>query len=225
MNINDLNLSGDWLDLLTEEIQKPYFSSLTSYLTDERKHRVIFPPEKDVFSAFNETSFGKIKVVIIGQDPYHRKGQANGLCFSVAEGVKTPPSLKNIFKELHSDIGIEIPKKGDLTSWAKQGVLMLNSTLTVRESCPGSHQKKGWEIFTDSVIRLISQKKQNIVFLLWGKFAQSKANLIDAKRHHILEAAHPSPFSAHRGFLGCNHFSKTNEILIESGETPINWKI
>ena len=169
------------------------------------------------------TPLEKIKVVIIGQDPYHGIGQAHGLCFSVNDGVKFPPSLKNIFKELQSDLGIPIPISGNLTHWSEQGVFLLNNTLTVREKTPTSHQKKGWEEFTDAVIKLISEQKSGVVFLLWGSFAQSKENLIDTTKHHILKAAHPSPFSAHRGFFGCKHFSTTNKILIEQGKTPINF--
>ncbi|MCW8897249.1 MAG: uracil-DNA glycosylase, partial [Flavobacteriales bacterium] len=183
----------------------------------------IFPPEKEIFNAFNLTPLEKIKVIIIGQDPYHGIGQAHGLCFSVNDGIKFPPSLKNIFKELQNDLDIPIPISGNLTHWAKQGVFLLNNTLTVREKTPTSHQKKGWEEFTDAVIKLISEQKSGVVFLLWGSFAQSKENLIDATKHHILKAAHPSPFSAHKGFLGCKHFSTTNKILIEQGKTPINF--
>lgn len=219
----DILLSDSWKKLLSSEINAPYFTDLLYFLAEDKKNYRIFPPEKEIFNAFNLTPLEKIKVVIIGQDPYHGVGQAHGLCFSVNDGVKFPPSLKNIFKELQSDLDIPIPLSGNLTHWAEQGVFLLNNTLTVREKTPNSHQKKGWEEFTDAVIKLISEQKSGVVFLLWGSFAQSKENLIDASKHHILKAAHPSPFSAHRGFLGCQHFSKTNKILIQQGKTPINF--
>lgn len=219
----DILLSDSWKKLLSSEINAPYFSDLLHFLAEDKKNYRIFPPEKEIFNAFNLTPLEKIKVVIIGQDPYHGVGQAHGLCFSVNDGVKFPPSLKNIFKELESDLDVPIPLSGNLTHWAEQGVFLLNNTLTVREKTPNSHQKKGWEEFTDAVIKLISEQKSGVVFLLWGSFAQSKENLIDASKHHILKAAHPSPFSAHRGFLGCQHFSKTNKILIQQGKTPINF--
>ena len=219
----DILLSDSWKKLLSSEINAPYFADLLHFLADEKKSHRIFPPEKEIFNAFNLTPLEKIKVVIIGQDPYHGIGQAHGLCFSVNDGVKFPPSLKNIFKELQSDLDIQIPLSGNLTHWAEQGVFLLNNTLTVREKTPTSHQKKGWEEFTDTVIKLISEQKSGVVFLLWGSFAQSKENLIDTTKHQILKAAHPSPFSAHRGFLGCKHFSKTNKILIQQGKTPINF--
>lgn len=219
----DILLSDSWKKLLSSEINAQYFADLLHFLADEKKSHRIFPPEKEIFNAFNLTPLEKIKVVIIGQDPYHGVGQAHGLCFSVNDGVKFPPSLKNIFKELQSDLDIPIPLSGNLTHWAEQGVFLLNNTLTVREKTPTSHQKKGWEEFTDAVIKLISEQKSGVVFLLWGSFAQSKENLINTSKHHILKAAHPSPFSAHRGFLGCQHFSKTNKILIQQGKTPINF--
>lgn len=223
-NINP-NIEKSWKNALLEEFNKVYFSELKSFMIEEKKKHKIYPPEDLIFSAFNRTPIDKVKVVIIGQDPYHGVGQANGLCFSVSDGIKLPPSLKNIFKELNSDLGIEMSKSGNLESWADQGILMLNATLTVRHSEAGSHQKRGWEKFTDAVIKLISDQKENIVFLLWGNFAQSKSSLINEKKHHILKAAHPSPFAAHRGFFGCKHFSKTNEILQRLGKSPINWKI
>lgn len=219
----DILLSDSWKKLLSSEINAPYFTDLLYFLAEDKKNYRIFPPEKEIFNAFNLTPLEKIKVVIIGQDPYHGIGQAHGLCFSVNDGVKFPPSLKNIFKELQSDLDIPIPLSGNLTHWAEQGVFLLNNTLTVREKTPTSHQKKGWEEFTDAVIKLISEQKSGVVFLLWGSFAQSKENLIDTTKHHILKAAHPSPFSAHRGFLGCQHFSKTNKNLIQQGKTPINF--
>lgn len=216
-------LSTSWKKLLSSEINAPYFADLLHFLVDEKKNNHIFPPEKEIFNAFNLTPLEKIKVVIIGQDPYHGVGQAHGLCFSVNDGVKFPPSLKNIFKELQSDLDIPTPLSGNLTHWAEQGVFLLNNTLTVREKTPTSHQKKGWEEFTDAVIKLISEQKSGVVFLLWGSFAQSKENLIDTTKHHILKAAHPSPFSAHRGFFGCKHFSKTNELLKKQEQKPINF--
>lgn len=216
-------LSDSWKKLLSSEINAPYFTDLLQFLAAEKKNHHIFPPEKEIFNAFNLTPLEKIKVVIIGQDPYHGIDQAHGLCFSVNDGIKLPPSLKNIFKELQSDLNIPMPISGNLTHWAEQGVFLLNNTLTVREKTPTSHQKKGWEEFTDAVIKLISEQKSGVVFLLWGSFAQSKENLIDTTKHHILKAAHPSPFSAHRGFLGCKHFSITNEILKKQGQKPINF--
>ena len=191
----------------------------------ERKNFTIFPENDALFNAFNQTNLDGLKVVILGQDPYHGKGQAHGLSFSVPNGVKTPPSLRNIFKELQSDLNLPISTNGNLNTWAKQGVLLLNSTLTVREKQAGSHQNLGWEEFTDSIITKISTEKEGIIFLLWGAFAQKKSILIDEKKHHILTAAHPSPFSAYRGFLGCKHFSKTNKILIKNNQKPINWKL
>jgi len=194
-------------------------------LLDEKKHHSIYPKGKEIFNAFNYTPFNKVKVVILGQDPYHGMGQAHGLSFSVPDGVKQPPSLKNIFKEIASDLNLPLPETGNLSPWAKQGVLLLNATLSVRVKQAGSHQKKGWEEFTDSVIQNISQKKKGVIFLLWGRFAQDKAELIDKNKHHILTAPHPSPFSVYRGFFGCKHFSKTNKLLAEQGLKEIDWKI
>lgn len=221
--MTNIPLNDSWKSLLSNEFNAPYFTELLQFLADEKKNYKIFPPKNEIFNAFNHTPLEKIKVVIIGQDPYHGVGQAHGLCFSVNDDVKFPPSLKNIFNELQSDLEIPIPTSGNLTHWAHQGIFLLNNTLTVREKTPTSHQKKGWEEFTDSVIKLISEQKSGVVFLLWGNFAQSKENLIDTSKHHILKAAHPSPFSAHRGFLGCKHFSKTNEILKKQGQEPINF--
>lgn len=218
-------LESSWKEQLKNEFNAPYFSKLKSFLKAEKKSKIIYPPGQMIFSAFNSAPFEKVKVVIIGQDPYHGAGQANGLCFSVSPGVAVPPSLVNIYKELKSDLGLEIPQNGDLSSWAKQGVLLLNATLTVRKGEPGSHQKQGWENFTDAVIKKISDEKTGVVFLLWGKFAQDKANLVDGNKHFVLMAAHPSPFSAYNGFFGCKHFSKTNELLRRSGKEEINWKI
>jgi len=223
--IGQIKIEQTWLNKLNIEFEKPYFIKLNQYLEVEKKAFTIFPKEEFIFEAFNRTSFDNVKVVLLGQDPYHGAGQAHGLCFSVNKGVKLPPSLKNIYKEIKSDLGVEPALHGDLSSWADQGVFMLNSTLTVRESSPGSHQQQGWETFTDEVIKIISRDKKNVVFILWGKFAQSKAALIDSEKHFILQAAHPSPFSAHNGFFGCKHFSKTNEFLDSKGINPIDWEI
>lgn len=216
-----------WKDVLSEEFEKPYMKDLKSFLLKEKQEgKVIFPPGPMIFNAFNHTPFDKVKVVILGQDPYHGDGQAHGLSFSVQRGVGTPPSLRSIYKELESDIpGFVSPRHGELTQWADQGVLLLNATLTVRKAEPASHHKKGWEIFTDQVIRTLSEKRTGLVFLLWGKNAQAKIPLIDSSKHTILTAAHPSPYSAYSGFFGCRHFSKTNEILAGQGKTPINWQI
>lgn len=214
-------LKNDWKTYLNPQFSDNYFVKIHQ----ERKQYTVFPEEKDVFKAFELTSFANTKVVILGQDPYHGVGQAHGLSFSVPEGIKIPPSLKNIFKELNADLGLPISKNGNLTNWAKQGVLLLNATLTVREGQPNSHQKLGWETFTDAVIKTISEHKSGVVFLLWGKFAQNKIQLIDAYKHFILKAAHPSPFSAHNGFFGCKHFSKANELLKKQGLKEIDWEI
>lgn len=213
-----------WKKELSNEFQASYFSQLKSFLVQDREKYTIFPPGKLIFAAFDNTPFDEVKVVIIGQDPYHGKGQANGLCFSVGPNVPKPPSLVNIFKELQSDLGFPIPDKGGLEKWAQQGVLLLNATLTVREGQAGSHQGKGWEQFTDAVIKKISSEKKGIVFLLWGRFAHTKEELIDANKHFILKAAHPSPL-ARGAFFGCKHFSKTNKILEQHGIQPIDWKI
>ena len=218
-------IEESWKAVLSDETNKDYFLKLKQFLLDERKRHTIYPNEKDIFNAFNYTPFAKVKVVILGQDPYHGNGQAHGLSFSVPNGVKTPPSLRNIFKELQADLNVPISSNGNLSHWAKQGVLLLNTTLTVREKKAGSHQKLGWENFTDKIIEKISKKKEGIIFLLWGAFAQRKSILIDAKKHHVLTAAHPSPFSAYRGFFGCKHFSKTNGILIKNNQQPIDWKL
>ena len=225
MTITKLHLNSEWKAFLKEELNSNNFQAIISTLLIERKNHTIFPKNDEIFNAFNFTIPNKIKVVILGQDPYHRESQAHGLAFSVPNGVKIPPSLRNIFKELKSDLNHSISSNGNLESWAKQGVLMLNASLTVREKVAGSHQKLGWETFTDSVIKKISDKKEGIIFLLWGAFAQKKLELIDKRKHHILITSHPSPFSAYRGFLGCNHFSKTNKILIKNNQQTINWKI
>lgn len=219
----DPKIEPSWKNVLIDEFNKPYFVALKEFLVEEKKKYVVYPAGANIFNAFACTPFNKVKVVIIGQDPYHGPGQAHGLSFSVPEGIQKPPSLVNIFKELQSDIGKPIPESGNLESWARQGVLLLNATLTVRANQAGSHQKHGWEQFTDSVIRTLSNQKSGLVFLLWGRFAQDKAALIDASKHHILKAAHPSPLSAYNGFFGCKHFSKTNEILLSQGETAIEW--
>lgn len=218
------NISKSWQLMLQKEYEKSYFLELLRFLESETSKTTVFPKETDVFKAFELTSFEAIKVVIIGQDPYHGLNQAHGLSFSVTKNSKIPPSLKNIFKELQSDLGISIPTYGDLTQWAKQGVLLLNATLTVRQGLPGSHQKKGWETFTDAVIKCISDEKEQVVFLLWGNYAKTKAGLIDANKHFILEAAHPSPL-ARGAFFGSKHFSKTNNYLISKNRTPIKWNL
>lgn len=218
-----IKLESSWKEALKEEFEKPYFKKLsqtvkTAYLTQS-----VFPPPKLVFNAFSQCPFDNVKVVILGQDPYHGKGQAHGLSFSVPDDIQTPPSLQNIYKEIKSDVGTEIASSGNLEHWAKQGVLLLNATLTVLQGTPGSHQGLGWETFTDGVIRKISDEKEHIVFLLWGKYAQGKEVLIDPSRHLVLKAPHPSPFSAHTGFLGCKHFSQTNTYLRQHGFEEIEW--
>ena len=218
-------IEASWKDILKDEFSKTYFCNLKSFLMEEKKYHVVYPKGKNIFNAFYHTPFNNVKVVIIGQDPYHGEGQAHGLAFSVSDEVKIPPSLKNIFKEIMEDCNIANPKTGNLTSWAKEGVLLLNSTLTVRAKQAGSHQKKGWEIFTDKIIKVLSDKKDNMVFILWGKFAQDKSRLIDTNKHYILKASHPSPFSAYNGFFGCKHFSKTNKFLKSIGKKQINWEI
>lgn len=219
----DVKIAPSWKEKLSPEFNKPYFLALTKFVKEEYKNGRVFPPGKEIFNAFHHCDFDKVKVVIIGQDPYHGSGQANGLCFSVRDDIKIPPSLVNIFKEIKEDIGKSIPATGNLERWAEQGVFLLNATLTVRAQSPGSHQNKGWEIFTDEVIKTISEAKEHIVFLLWGAFAQNKAALIDGSKHLVLKSAHPSPFSAHRGFLGNRHFSKTNAYLKEHGKSEIDW--
>lgn len=222
----EVQIENSWKQLLVDEFQKPYFKDIKKFLLSERQHgNKIYPAGPNIFNAFNLTPFDQIKVVIIGQDPYHNPGQAHGLCFSVPDKIALPPSLQNIYKELKSDLGIPISKSGELTRWAQQGVLLLNALLTVRANQPASHHKVGWETFTDAVIKKISDFKTGVVFLLWGKYAQEKQVLIDLSKHHILKAAHPSPFSAGNGFFGCKHFSLTNELLVKDGKTPIDWKL
>lgn len=218
-----VNIGNDWDEILADEWEKPYYKNLRAFLKNEYSTQRIYPHMNDIFNALKYTSFEDTKVVIIGQDPYHGVGQAHGLCFSVKQGVMPPPSLKNIFKELNSDIGKPIPPHGELTDWAKQGVLLLNAVLTVREGQPTSHKAAGWETFTDRVIDELNRKTTPVIFLLWGAYAQKKAEIITNPIHKKLLSVHPSPLSASRGFLGCKHFSKTNELLIENGLSPINW--
>ena len=218
-----VKIEKSWQEVLQPEFDKPYFESLVGFVKQEYASRTIFPPAGQIFNAFNTCPFNNVKVVILGQDPYHGPGQAHGLCFSVNDGIPFPPSLQNIFKEITSDLGFPAPKTGNLTRWAEQGVLLLNATLTVRASQAGSHQGKGWEEFTDSVIKIISEKAENVVFILWGSYAIKKKALINASKHCILTAPHPSPLSSYRGFFGCKHFSKTNEYLQSVGKTPIEW--
>lgn len=213
-----------WQDALAEEKQKPYFKAILQHLKDESQAgKVIYPPQPEIFNALKLTPFEDVKVVIIGQDPYHGPNQAHGLCFSVKPGIKAPPSLVNIYKELHSDLGLEIPTHGNLESWAKQGVLLLNATLTVEAHKPQSHAKIGWQTFTDTIITTLNNHPETIIYLLWGAYAQSKQRLIDTSKHIIFTAPHPSPLSAHRGFLGCQHFSKANAALESAGRSPIDW--
>jgi len=220
----DVNIEPSWKVQVSSEFEKPYFSALTNFVRSEYASQTCYPKGKDIFSAFDNSTFDTTKVVIIGQDPYHGPNQANGLCFSVKDGIPHPPSLVNIFKEIKTDIGTPYPKSGNLERWAEQGVLLLNATLTVRAHHAASHQNKGWETFTDAVIRTLSNKKEGLVFLLWGGFAKKKASLIDKTKHHILTSGHPSPLSANRGlWFGNRHFSKTNKILSENGQNPIQW--
>ncbi|MBT4161849.1 MAG: uracil-DNA glycosylase [Gammaproteobacteria bacterium] len=223
-----IELEPTWLEQLNTEFEKPYMQSLREFLTSEKsKGKVIFPAGSEYFNALNTTAYDDVKVVILGQDPYHGPGQAHGLCFSVREGVRLPPSLVNIYKEIQSDLGLspEDFKHGCLESWASQGVLLLNSVLTVERSSAASHQGKGWETFTDKVIESLSNRDKPCVFLLWGSYAQKKGSVIDRSRHRVLTAPHPSPLSAHRGFFGCRHFSECNRLLEELGETPIDWRV
>lgn len=214
---------NDWDELLKEEFEKPYYRELRAFLKEEYKKHRVYPNMYDIYNALKLTPRKNVKAVILGQDPYHRPGQAHGLCFSVQRGVPVPPSLQNMYKELAADIGMETPQSGFLLPWAKEGVLMLNTTLTVREGAPLSHKGKGWETLTDKVIALVNEKTSPVVFLLWGSHARAKKAAIDTKKHLVLEAAHPSPLSAYNGFFGCRHFSKTNEFLTHHGIEPINW--
>ena len=218
-----VKIEKSWQEVLQTEFDKPYFENLVGFVKQEYASNTIFPPAGQIFNAFNTCPFNNVKVVILGQDPYHGPGQAHGLCFSVNDGIQFPPSLQNIFKEITSDLGIPAPKTGNLTRWAEQGVLLLNATLTVRASQAGSHQGKGWEEFTDAVIKTISEKAENVVFILWGSYAIKKKALINASKHCILTAPHPSPLSSYRGFFGCKHFSKANNYLKSIGKEPIAW--
>jgi len=219
----DIRIAPSWKKRLADEFNKPYFIDLVGFVKQEYSTQLVYPPGKEIFVSFDCCDFSDTKVVIIGQDPYHGPGQANGLCFSVRDGVRTPPSLVNIFKEIKEDLGKPVPTSGDLTRWATQGVLLLNATLTVRASSPGSHQNKGWESFTDAVIKKLSEEKQHVVYLLWGAYAQKKGEIIDRSKNLVLMSAHPSPFSADRGFFGCKHFSKTNDYLKSKGLKEIDW--
>lgn len=219
----NVKIEDSWKSVLKDEFEKAYFKDLTDFVKSEYSSQTIFPPGRQIFSAFEHTPFDRVKVVIIGQDPYHGRGQANGLCFSVSDGIPFPPSLQNIFKELKDDLNIEIPKSGNLERWADQGVLLLNATLTVRESNAGSHQNRGWEQFTDAVIQKLSTEKQYLVFILWGSYAQKKGAMIDPSKHFIIKSAHPSPLSSYRGFFGSKPFSKTNQFLKSIGKEEIKW--
>jgi len=219
----DVKIESSWKAVLQTEFDKEYFATLTAFVRNEYKTRLTFPPANLIFNAFDQCPFDKVKVVIIGQDPYHGDGQAHGLCFSVNDGVAFPPSLLNIFKEIERDLGKSMPSSGNLIRWAQQGVLLLNATLTVQAHMAGSHQGKGWEAFTDAVIRKIAEEKEQVVFLLWGSYAQKKGDFIDSKRHLVLKSVHPSPLSAYRGFIGNNHFSLANTYLRQNGQPEINW--
>jgi uracil-DNA glycosylase len=222
----DIQIEETWKEILKDEFDKTYFQHIVAFLKAEKASgKIIYPPGSLIFNSFKQTPFSNVKVVIIGQDPYHNPRQAHGLSFSVPDGIAKPPSLLNIFKELKNDLGIPIPENGNLTKWASQGVLLLNASLTVRQNEPGSHAQIGWLQFTDQVIKKISDEKEGIIFLLWGKFAQEKQALIDETKHFVLKAAHPSPLSANNGFFGCKHFSKTNELLMNQHKNPIDWKI
>ena len=222
----DVQIEESWKQVLKDEFSKSYFQQIATFIKAEKAlGKIIYPPGSLIFNAFYKTPFDKVKAVILGQDPYHNRGQAHGLSFSVPQGITKPPSLVNIFLELRNDLGIAPSVHGNLEKWAQQGVLLLNATLTVRENEPGSHSKIGWIDFTNEVIKKISDEKNGVVFLLWGKFAQDKQILIDETKHHVLKAAHPSPFSADKGFFGCRHFSKTNELLMNQGDEPIDWKL
>ena len=219
----DVKISESWKNLLQEEFNKPYFEELTRFVKSEYSAGQVFPAGRNIFRAFDKCPFDKLKVVIIGQDPYHGVGQANGLCFSVDDGVQYPPSLQNIFKEIHDDIGSPIPSSGNLDRWAEQGVLLLNAVLTVRAHQAASHAGRGWEQFTDAVVRTIAQRKEGVVYMLWGNYAQRKGQIADPERNLILKSVHPSPLSVYRGFFGCKHFSKANDYLIQQGKEPIAW--
>lgn len=234
LNIRKENIAGTtidptieehWKSMLREDFNRPSFALLKEFLVAEKNKYPVFPPGSLIFNAFNQTPFDKVRVVLLGQDPYHGPGQAHGLCFSVPKGIPHPPSLVNIFKELKDDLGIPPPESGDLTGWARQGVLLLNATLTVRQNQAGSHQNKGWEPFTDAAISKLSLHRNGLIFVLWGNFAIAKKSLIDVSRHFVLTAAHPSPLSAHRGFFGCRHFSRINHLLEQMGTEKIDWRL
>ncbi|MDD6300409.1 MAG: uracil-DNA glycosylase [Ruminococcus sp.] len=220
-----VSIGNDWDAILADEFKKPYYLALRQFLKEEYSSKVIYPSMYDIFNAFRYTPYSDVKVVLLGQDPYHGAGQAHGLCFSVKDGVAPPPSLVNIFKELNHDVGCTVPQSGCLTKWAERGVMLLNSVLTVREGAAGSHRGKGWETFTDSVISRLNDRKVPIVFMLWGNYAKSKIPLITSDRHLVLTAAHPSPLSASYGFFGCRHFSKANDFLVSNGMTPVDWQL
>lgn len=225
LNLADY-LDAAWQSHLAKELQQPYMQALAAFLDEQYDNNVsIFPPQKQIFNALNSTPLEQVKVVILGQDPYHGSGQAHGLCFSVQRDVKVPPSLVNIYKELQRDLGLAMPTQGNLQAWAEQGVLLLNATLTVEQAKAGSHQGKGWEQFTDKVIELVNAQREGVVFMLWGSYAQNKGQMIDRDRHLVLESVHPSPLSAHRGFIGNGHFSKANAYLLEHGQIPIDWSV
>lgn len=219
------DIEDRWYEVLKQEFDSAYFADIKRFLIEEKRQHVVYPPSPLIFNAFNLTPFDDVKVVILGQDPYHNIGQAHGLAFSVPDGIQKPPSLQNIFKELNQDLGMQIPATGNLEKWAKEGVLLLNASLTVRANMAASHAKIGWQRFTDAAIKALSDKKQNLVFILWGNYAIAKENLIDHEKHLILKTVHPSPLSASRGFFGCHHFSKTNEYLINNNIKPIDWNI
>jgi uracil-DNA glycosylase len=219
----EIKMEPSWKARLQPEFEKPYFDNLIRFVKEEYATQTVFPPGSKIFNAFDACPFEQVKVVLLGQDPYHGPGQAHGLAFSVNEGVTSPPSLVNIFKEIKNDLGKPVPKSGNLMRWAEQGVLLVNATLTVRANTPGSHQKKGWEEFTDAAIKAVSDEKQNVVFMLWGAYAQKKGAIIDAGKHLVLKAAHPSPFAADKGFFGCKHFSQANAYLAEQGLPEIEW--
>ena len=219
----DVKIESSWKARLQQEFEEPYFENLVGFVKQEYSTTTVYPPAKLIFNAFDQCPFDDVKVVILGQDPYHGPGQAHGLCFSVNDGVAFPPSLLNIYKEINDDLSVPIPTSGNLERWAKQGVFLLNAILSVRAHQAASHQNKGWEKFTDAVIRILSEEKENLVFMLWGSYAQNKGTVIDARKHKILKTVHPSPLSAHRGFFGCKHFSLANQYLTEKGLTPIQW--
>lgn len=219
----EVRLETSWKKVLAEEFEKPYFLELTNFVRSAYQARIVYPPPTRIFHALDSCPFERVRVVILGQDPYHGRGQAHGLCFSVPEGVAVPPSLQNIFREIHNDVGAPVPLSGNLERWVEQGVLLLNATLTVEAGSPGSHQGKGWELFTNAIIRALSEHREHLVFVLWGRYAQQKESLIDRSRHLVLKAAHPSPYSASNGFFGCAHFSKANEYLSKHGLEPIRW--